>query len=77
MNSSGTDHLFGAVVLFGFGVFFAVLSIRGYMTGRLLGRNGRYLERDEGPAVFTIALICYVGLSLFGFFGAVKMLLMT
>lgn len=77
MSTHGTGHLFGALVLFGLGIFFAVLSIRGFITGRLLGRNGAYVQRDAGPMVFTIALICYVGLSLFGFFGAIKILVMT
>jgi hypothetical protein len=77
MTTIGTNSLFGAVALLGLAVFFGVLSVRGLITGRLLGKNGSYVERDESPKYFTVAVVCYIGLSLFGFLGAIKMLMMA
>jgi hypothetical protein len=76
MNSQETGRLIGVFVLLVFATFFGFLAIQGYRTGRLLGKGGIYIRRDENPTFFAIALVCYFGFSAFGIFGAVKLLVM-
>ena len=65
-------YAFGIFVLLGMSALFGHFTYRGLRTGRMPGKFGIIIKKEDGLVFFRFMLASYAGLSLFGAYSAIR-----